>query len=174
MRSGQRTRGAVTALAVGFGLMLTGCSHGGTDAAAKPAADPTTSIQAAKADARRAERALLRLVPEDRVTNIDQHPTGSLVTCGEHQKQWAGSTRFSVGGDLSREDLIDEIERAAAEHGFRVEQDLAIDGSPRLQVHRDRSASMLVGTTGTGSQMKITSFSRCFAVPEDFIPDPSY
>lgn len=163
-------------IAVGIGavLMVSGCAGAEQRPGSEPSADPTQSIQTAKADAQQADRALLQLLPSDLVTGVDQYPTGSLVSCSDNAKQWAGSTIFSVAESTSREAMLDEIESAAREHGMEVDRQRAVDGSTRLKVLRDRGASMFVGTYGKGPKLEISSFSHCFSVPDGFIPDPSY
>lgn len=161
--------------AVGLAITMTSCSSPDEGVPApQTSADIAVVIASVKREARQAEKQLLQKIPEGSIEELSQYPAGSLITCGPGQKQWAGSSSFNVAAKTSRDTILDELESAAKQEGFQVDRDVAIDGAPRLKISRGAGASMLIGPLGDGVNMDINSFSRCFTVPEGFVPDPAY
>lgn len=184
MRVGKETsekwrtmRAMVVLVVVGLAMTLTMTSCNSADRGAtapRTSADITAVIASAKREARQAENRLLRNIPEGAIEKLSHYPTGSLVTCGSGQKQWASSSSLDVTAKTSRDTVLEELESAAKEEGLLVDRDVAVDGAPRLKISRGAGASMLIGPLGLGTNMDISTFSRCFNVPEGFVPDPAY
>lgn len=135
--------------------------------------DPVARIDAAKSASQSAEQRVAGFVPTKDVKSLRQTRTGSLLTCSSG-KQWSGDTTVGL---VSRQDgsrLVDEMLRRAEDSGFDVEQDKTRSGTPRVTLTADSGVSLLVGVWNDETVVNIDSFSMCFSLPDDFLPEPSY
>ncbi|MFZ6990767.1 hypothetical protein ACO0E1_02645 [Curtobacterium sp. RRHDQ66] len=152
-------------------VMVGGCSQ---DSEPRSVQSPEQRIAAVKEATQRVELELVGLIPAEKVVSVKQEELGSLLSCSDDADQWAGHSRLRLTPGVDSTALTDSLETAAKQKGFEVDRDAAVDGFPRLKVHTKSGISLLIGADGDGTEMRVSSFSACFSVPTDFVPDPSY
>lgn len=150
-------------------LATTGCSMTNSDLPN----DPVARIEAAKAASQSAETRVAGFVPTEDIAEESQTSTGSLLSCSSG-KQWSGNTTLKLVNREDADHLVDLIATKAKDDGFDVERDISRAGTPRATLSDSSGVSMLVGVWNDGTVVNIDSFSMCFALPDDFVPDPSY
>lgn len=151
--------------------MVSGCSNGTRP---QETASPDVSIAAAKSATKKAELKLIGLIPSEQVDAVDQQQSGSLLSCSDATYQWAGHTTVALTSGVDSKRLTNALDDAAESDGFTVTRDTAIDGYARLTARTADGISLLIGARGDGTEMQLSSFSACFAVPDDFVPKLSY
>jgi hypothetical protein len=87
---------------------------------------------------------------------------------------WSGNTALRLTVEQDPVELADTIAEKAARRGFSVERDTTPSGTPRVTVTDESGVNVLVGVWKGGTVVDIDSFSMCFSLPEDYVPDPSY
>lgn len=146
-------------------LLLAGCSQGEN-------VDENLTVDEAKAIAQEMEREIAALVPDEYVTDVVQNSTGTLMQCDtERGYQWAGSTRVYITDGLDVEAVVASAsDEFGSRDGFRVEQDVTVDGEPSAHIIGDHGAGYLVERSVDGTYMDISSFSPCFRLPDGVSP----
>ena len=159
------------------GVVLAGCVTGGMNGGSDVSGvDSKLTVEGAKRTAMAMEREIAAMVPADTVTSIDQHPTGVLLSCeGERTAQWAGRTNVVVSSPPDADAIIDAI---VAEYdgkdGFIAKRRTEVDGAPGAHIVGEYGAGYLVGPSVDKTAIEISSFSPCFAVPDDLNPSDIY
>jgi hypothetical protein len=153
---------------VGGTVAMTGCAQHQPN----HAESPSVTIATAKRTTQDEVQRVLDLAPTALVDGLDQSGTGSLVSCAEG-KQWAGHATIALQPGADAAEVIDGIQDAAEGEGWKASRDTTGQGKSRLTLHTDAGVSLLIRPDAAAS-VNIASFSKCFAVPDNFIPARSY
>ncbi|MBV1780125.1 hypothetical protein KRR55_13485 [Paeniglutamicibacter sp. ABSL32-1] len=130
--------------------------------------------QEAKAKAQAMELEIADLIPEDKVTKIDQRETGVLFSCSEKKHTWDGSTTVTLKKGTEGEPILKAIEAHYRDGPFAIKSDLDIVGDYRVQLRsRDAAESYIIGIGEPGT-IRIASGSACFTLPEGVDPGDDF
>lgn len=156
------------AIGIAVTVGLTGCAMNDN-----LPSNPDERILVVKRQAQDAEMKAAKLVPSDARSGIEQIKQGTLLTCSSG-KQWSGNTRIQLVDPNRGDTVLDDLGTEAADHGFTVTRNTTADGAPRLRMVDDQGTTLLVTVWVDGKSIDMDSFSECFSLPEDFVPERSY
>lgn len=177
----RRLRRTATILIV-VGAVLAGCvpGNGGgggdkNDKTPSPVETPGVvegvSWEEAKAQAQAMELEIAGLVPAEVVVGVEQKPTGVLLSCSETEWRWKGATTVTVVAGTEIEPIVRAIEADYAGSRFDLRTRLNIDGQYEVQLMSPQTAENYIVAEGfEPGQLRISSGSVCFTLPEDVWP----
>jgi hypothetical protein len=132
--------------------------------------DDKLTWRKAKARTLTMEQEIAKLIPEDKVAEIDQKDTGLLFSCGETQHNWNGSTTVTLIEGTEESSIVKALEENYQQSAYAIETDLDIVGDYRVQLRsQDTAESYLIVKDGPG-KISINSGSACFTLPEGVYP----
>ena len=147
--------------------ILGGCAF----SAEQPSQESKVTLEEAKADAQAMELEIASLIPTDMLVNVDQKPTGVLLSCDETKHQWAGGSTVSLAPDTDVENLVKKMEaRIAEDDRFDSRSWLGPTGGYNVQLMSTTSAEGYIFSEGEPGTVDINSFSECFTLPEGVYP----
>ncbi|MBP3043708.1 hypothetical protein KKR91_03695 [Arthrobacter jiangjiafuii] len=146
-------------------LALVGC------ASASPEASAANELtwQDAKARTQAMEMEIADSIPQDKVTKVDQLPTGMLIDCDGSSVNWAGAATVTLAAGTEPEPLVRELEAKYRDNRFDIKvRDPAPAGHYEVQLRSPDSAEIYIIKRGVEpSTIRIASGSECFPWPED-------
>lgn len=147
---------------------ITGCSMN-----SDLPSNPDERILFVKAQTQAAEMKAAKLVPPDARSDIREIPKGTLLMCSSG-RQWSGNVKINLVDPAAGETVLNKLSDAAADEGFTVSRDSTTMDTPRVRMVDPNGAVLLATVQADGKFVDIDSFSECFSLPEDFVPDTSY
>jgi hypothetical protein len=155
---------------LGLALMIgmTGCAMN-----SDLPSDPKDRILFVKTQAQEAENKAARLIPDTARTDVKQIDEGTLLSCSGG-RQWSGNIKVQLSDPSTGASVLDDLGREASEHGFTVSRNTTADGAPRLRLVDEHGTTLLAAVWVDGKSIDFDSFSKCFSLPDDFVPHGSY
>ena len=146
-------------------LGLVGCTEDPSPAAG----GEQLTWQEAKARTQAMELDIAASLPQDKVAEVDQSPTGVLMECGDSWVNWHGATTVTLREGTDPEPLVRELKVKYQDSRFKIEiRDPAPAGHYELGLASSETAEIyLIGAGFDPYTIRIASGSECFPWPED-------
>lgn len=138
--------------------------------------DPTNyTWELAKADTQEMELEIAALVPAELTVAVEQNPRGTLLSCSETEWSWNGATTVTVVEGTEMESLIRRIQAQFDGSRFDSRTDPNIVGKLQLQLTVADTAENYIVVEGIEpTQLRISSGSACFVLPEGMWPGDEF
>ncbi|WP_112421517.1 hypothetical protein, partial [Streptococcus agalactiae] len=124
----------------------------------------------AKSETQAMEREIVELIPADLVTEVDQFPTGSLLSCDADTHSWTGRSVVAVAPGTNLDETLALIADHYEQQGVTVAKDTDVNGDARVQLQFSNGANYLISHDAVPRQLNISSGSPCFTLPEGVYP----
>ena len=133
----------------------------------EPEVDTELTWQEAKATTQALELEIAELIPKDVIVDVDQTDTGMLLSCSKGGDSWNGITIVTVSEGTDIEAIVRDIEAHYANTSYLTSNRLDSSGNYKITV-RDPETRMFffVGVGLESTQIRISSTSECFVLPE--------
>ncbi|WP_284228918.1 hypothetical protein [Arenivirga flava] len=133
--------------------------------------DTELSLEEAKQGAIDLASELATFIPASAVGEIERPPDGILMNCGDDGYQWTGRTVVPllepIDTDALVVSIIEHFEDSVDHEAISIP---TADGEPRVQVRGRFGASAIVAEHPDEPEIRISSLSSCFVLPEGVSP----
>ncbi|MBM3715846.1 MAG: hypothetical protein FJW64_08965 [Actinobacteria bacterium] len=148
-------------------LSLTGCD-GGRDGSLSS----LPSLEEAKEEVLTTQREIAGFVPPGSVAGVEQDQTGPLLSCRKPDTySWYGRLTITYRGELDIQAILADVYNAFSQKdGYSARERPFLDGAPRIQIRGAGGETYFVGENPDRTALEVSSYSRCFVLPEGAWP----
>lgn len=125
------------------------------------------TLEEAKTKVLSLQHRIIGMVPKDRVIDVFENDTSSLMPCDGDAKKWAGTGQVELHPGMDRPSFLDEVRKVVSEEpGWTAKDRTDGQGERTVDLLHEDGTHLIVGFWDSPESLQIDSFSACFEFPE--------